>query len=200
MSVSSGVAADRWQPTAASLPMMARQVAALFAVDPVGCGGVAIRSLATPARAAEAAGANMDRLRLTALLGLTLLVACEAEPPPPPPAPPAPPAPAAPVKSPEEQKAEALQGKAKGMFQPLPAFMDKGGVRATDDQIALGRALYYETRLSKSQEISCNSCHDLAAFGVDNKPTSPGHKGQLGGRIGQAATEAHHQAIERGLN
>ena len=50
MSVSSGVAADRWQPTAASLPMMARQVAALFAVDPVGCGGVAIRSLATPAR------------------------------------------------------------------------------------------------------------------------------------------------------
>jgi len=50
MSVSSGVAADRWQPTAASLPVMARQVAALFAVDPVGCGGVAIRSLATPAR------------------------------------------------------------------------------------------------------------------------------------------------------
>jgi magnesium chelatase subunit D len=50
MSVSSGAAADRWQPTAASLPMLARQVAALFAVDPVGCGGVAIRSLATPAR------------------------------------------------------------------------------------------------------------------------------------------------------
>jgi len=50
VSVASGVAADRWQPTAASLPMMARQVAALFAVDPVGCGGVAIRSLATPAR------------------------------------------------------------------------------------------------------------------------------------------------------
>jgi magnesium chelatase subunit D len=50
VSVASGVAADRWQPTAASLPMMARQIAALFAVDPVGCGGVAIRSLATPAR------------------------------------------------------------------------------------------------------------------------------------------------------
>ena len=50
MSVAGGVAAERWQPTAASLPMMARQVAALFAVDPVGCGGVAIRSLATPAR------------------------------------------------------------------------------------------------------------------------------------------------------
>lgn len=124
----------------------------------------------------------MDRLRLSALLGLTLLVACEAEPPPPPPAPPAPPAPAAPVKSPEEQKAEALLGKAKGMFQPLPSFMEKGGVRATDDQIALGRALYYETRLSKNQELSCNSCHDLATFGVDNKPTSTGHKGQLGGR------------------
>lgn len=50
MSVAGGVAAERWQSTAASLPTMARQVAALFAVDPVGCGGVAIRSLATPAR------------------------------------------------------------------------------------------------------------------------------------------------------
>ena len=27
-----------------------------------------------------------------------------------------------------------------------------------------------------------------------------GQEGQLGGRIGQAAAEAHHQAIERGLN
>lgn len=27
-----------------------------------------------------------------------------------------------------------------------------------------------------------------------------GQQGQLGGRIGKAATNAHHQAIERGLN
>jgi cytochrome c peroxidase len=48
--------------------------------------------------------------------------------------------------------------------------------------IDLGRQLYYDKRLSKNQDISCNSCHLLENYGVDNLPTSPGHKGQLGAR------------------
>ncbi len=52
----------------------------------------------------------------------------------------------------------------------------------TEEKITLGRALYYETRLSLANDISCNSCHDLAAYGVDPGPTSVGHKGQKGGR------------------
>ena len=50
MSVASGPAAERWQAAAAPLTGTARHVAALFAVDPVGTGGVVIRALATPAR------------------------------------------------------------------------------------------------------------------------------------------------------
>ncbi len=50
MSVASGLAAERWQAVAAPLTGTARHVAALFAVDPVGTGGVVIRALATPAR------------------------------------------------------------------------------------------------------------------------------------------------------
>jgi cytochrome c peroxidase len=42
--------------------------------------------------------------------------------------------------------------------------------------------LYYEPRLSKGQDISCNSCHLLDKYGVDNQPTSDGHKGQKGDR------------------
>jgi len=42
--------------------------------------------------------------------------------------------------------------------------------------------LYYETRLSKNQKISCNSCHLLDQYGVDNQPTSDGHMGQTGDR------------------
>jgi cytochrome c peroxidase len=42
--------------------------------------------------------------------------------------------------------------------------------------------LYYEGRLSKNQEISCNSCHQLDNFGVDSEATSPGQAGQRGGR------------------
>jgi len=67
-------------------------------------------------------------------------------------------------------------------FAPLPAEVPAAGGAATDDLVALGKMLYFEPRLSKSQKISCNSCHDLATYGVDNQPTSDGHKGQLGDR------------------
>jgi cytochrome c peroxidase len=42
--------------------------------------------------------------------------------------------------------------------------------------------LYYDARMSKNHDISCNSCHMLDKYGVDGEPTSPGHKGQRGGR------------------
>jgi cytochrome c peroxidase len=67
-------------------------------------------------------------------------------------------------------------------FAPLPAEVPASGGAATDDLVALGKMLYFEPRLSKSQKISCNSCHDLATYGVDNEPTSDGHKGQKGDR------------------
>ena len=66
------------------------------------------------------------------------------------------------------------------LFQPLPktfAHPDQ-----TKEQEDLGRMLYYETRVSKNYDISCNSCHNLKTYGVDNQPTSPGHKGVRGGR------------------
>lgn len=68
------------------------------------------------------------------------------------------------------------------MFKPLPANMDSATNPPTQAKIDLGRILYYENRLSKSQKFSCNSCHMLDKFGVDNAPTSEGHKGQRGDR------------------
>ena len=67
-------------------------------------------------------------------------------------------------------------------FAPLPDAMPASVGAATDEQIALGRMLYYEARLSMTQTISCNSCHDLTNYGVDGEPTSEGHKGQRGDR------------------
>jgi cytochrome c peroxidase len=64
------------------------------------------------------------------------------------------------------------------MFAPLAEVPQV----ASQPLVDLGRMLYYEKRLSRSQKLSCNTCHDLTAFGVDGQPTSPGHKGQLGGR------------------
>lgn len=72
--------------------------------------------------------------------------------------------------------------RARLVFQPLPAEAARAGDPVTDAQIDLGRRLYFETRISKSQTLSCNSCHPLARFGADGEPTSPGHEGERGGR------------------
>ncbi|MGB9605539.1 MAG: cytochrome-c peroxidase, partial [Bryobacteraceae bacterium] len=68
------------------------------------------------------------------------------------------------------------------LFQPLPAVAAGPSGPPSEELISLGRMLYYDPRLSKSQKISCNSCHDLNKYGVDNQPTSDGHKGQKGDR------------------
>ncbi len=67
-------------------------------------------------------------------------------------------------------------------FQATPAKMDSEKNPATEAKVTLGRILYYEDRLSKSQNISCNTCHLLDKYGVDGTPTSTGFKGQKGGR------------------
>jgi cytochrome c peroxidase len=68
------------------------------------------------------------------------------------------------------------------VFAPLPASVPAETGAASQAQITLGRMLYYEPRLSKSQTISCNTCHDLANYGIDPEPTSTGHNGQKGDR------------------
>jgi cytochrome c peroxidase len=87
--------------------------------------------------------------------------------------------PEAPAASPD---AVALQARAAALFAALPAEMVSGDRPVSEAKVALGRILYYENRLSKNQAISCNTCHDLAAYGVDGQPTSSGHKAQRGGR------------------
>ncbi len=68
------------------------------------------------------------------------------------------------------------------IFAPLPDAMVSASNPITDEKVALGRMLYYETRLSRSQQISCNTCHLLDKYGVDGEPTSNGHKEQTGNR------------------
>ncbi len=68
----------------------------------------------------------------------------------------------------------------KQFFEPLPvSIIDEEENAAL---IKLGKKLYLDPRLSVNDQISCNSCHGLDNFGVDNEPTSPGHEGKRGGR------------------
>ena len=45
----------------------------------------------------------------------------------------------------------------------------------TADKIELGKKLFFDPRLSKSELISCNTCHNLATGGVDGVPAAIGH-------------------------
>jgi cytochrome c peroxidase len=70
----------------------------------------------------------------------------------------------------------------RAFFSPLPDSAPSSSNPVNADKVALGKKLYLDKRFSAAGDLSCNSCHNLATFGVDNEPTSPGHKGQRGGR------------------
>ncbi len=75
-----------------------------------------------------------------------------------------------------------LLEEARRYFKPLPEVAESKENPVTPEKVELGKMLYYEPRLSKSGWISCNSCHNIATYGVDNLPTSIGHRWQLGPR------------------
>ena len=75
-----------------------------------------------------------------------------------------------------------LRDRANLIFGVLPSEVPNAENALSDEKIDLGRMLYYDARLSKNQDVSCNTCHLLDRHGVDGDPTSTGHRGQKGGR------------------
>jgi cytochrome c peroxidase len=47
-----------------------------------------------------------------------------------------------------------------------------------EKRVALGRKLFFDTRLSKEDSVSCASCHLLDEGGDDNRPTAIGYHGR----------------------
>ena len=75
---------------------------------------------------------------------------------------------------------------AMAVFGTLPSEVKRGDQALTEPLVALGRQLFYDTRLSKNHDLSCNSCHQLSSYGIDPREesgkTSSGHKGAFGDR------------------
>jgi cytochrome c peroxidase len=61
-------------------------------------------------------------------------------------------------------------------IQPLPI------VTVDTAKAALGERLFFETKLSVDGSMSCASCHDIDAWGAENRDVSEGVKRQLGER------------------
>ncbi|AZO34211.1 MAG: c-type cytochrome [Mesorhizobium sp.] len=75
-----------------------------------------------------------------------------------------------------------LRQMALATFKPLPSRPAVADNPITPEKIALGKALFFDPRLSSSGVFSCNSCHNLATGGDDNRETSIGHGWQMGSR------------------
>lgn len=73
--------------------------------------------------------------------------------------------------------------RAQALFKPIPqkAPVLKGNP-ATAAKVDLGMKLFFDPRLSSSQLISCNTCHNLGLGGADLQETSIGHGWQKGPR------------------
>ena len=70
--------------------------------------------------------------------------------------------------------ATALIEKSKGIFGELPKQAVNPENEITEAKVILGKTLYYDNRLSKDQTQSCNTCHNLETYGVDNNSFSLG--------------------------
>ncbi|MBN8695560.1 MAG: c-type cytochrome [Bacteroidetes bacterium] len=88
-------------------------------------------------------------------------------------------------KTPEEIENERYDVSLKeklGAFSPLPLTAQTELNVSSPAKIRLGHNLYFDKQLSKEGNISCNSCHNLETFGVDNLANSPGDEGKNGDR------------------
>jgi cytochrome c peroxidase len=86
------------------------------------------------------------------------------------------------AKAAEKPRRDDVNPRLLRRFQSVRTQIETPDNAITTAKVDLGRMLYFEKRLSKNHDVSCNTCHQLDKGGVDNLPTSTGHKGQKGGR------------------
>jgi cytochrome c peroxidase len=85
----------------------------------------------------------------------------------------------------DEVKVDAypeLQNQSLKFFGALPKVAENPENPVTDEKVALGKKLYFDNILSKDNKQSCNTCHNVDTYGVDNNSFSVGNDGGLGGR------------------
>lgn len=100
------------------------------------------------------------------------------------------------VENGPSQADQDLLKQAQTFFQPLPATAENPENKITEEKTKLGKALFFDTRLSLKGNNSCNSCHNLETYGVDNLATSKGDNGKFGERNSPSVYNAALHAIQ----
>ncbi len=74
---------------------------------------------------------------------------------------------------------KALIDKANTLFKPLPASSALENTDLTPNRVALGKALFFETRVSSDGRLGCATCHNPAFYGADSLALSVGIHGKV---------------------
>jgi len=80
-----------------------------------------------------------------------------------------------------------------GVLPPPPIPPDNP---QTTRKILLGKQLYFDTRLSKDNTISCATCHSPTMGWSDEGPTSKGIRGQMGGRRSPPVSNSAYNPLQ----
>jgi len=75
-----------------------------------------------------------------------------------------------------------LLTQARALFKPLPPAMTSDENPITPDKVALGRLLFFETRVSLDGTVSCSRCHEPFLYGTDALPKPIGVEHRLNPR------------------
>ena len=89
---------------------------------------------------------------------------------------------------------QALQ-QAQAIFKPLPADMGTAEFPVTPARVTLGRALFFDPRISLDGTVSCARCHQPSLYGTDALPTSVGVKDRANPRNAPTVLNAAEEFV-----
>ena len=78
-----------------------------------------------------------------------------------------------------EDSQQALLERARQVFKPLPPDAGTAEHPVTPERVALGKALFFESRVSNDGTVSCAKCHLPTLYGTDALTTSIGNHGKV---------------------
>lgn len=93
----------------------------------------------------------------------------------------------------------ALLAQAGQLFAPLPTHAGSAEHPVEPQRVALGRALFFEPRVSLDGTASCARCHQPALYGTDALPKSIGAAGRVNARNAPTVLNAAVQFTQHWL-
>lgn len=100
------------------------------------------------------------------------------------------------VVMPVEAADTSLVVQARAFFTPLPRDMGTPANPVTPERVRLGRALFFDPRISVDGAVSCARCHQPALYGTDALPRSIGAEHRTHPRHAQTVFNAAIQFVQ----